>query len=69
MRLSRLEVLMLVAGLGGMGACRRGPPPEPAAVPTTPADSTMTQAAAPTAAVPGPATEPEAGTGGPGARP
>ena len=49
MRLSRLDVLMLVAGLGGMGACRRGPPPEPAesaTVPTTPAESTVFQAAA-----------------------
>jgi len=49
MRLSRLDVLVLVAGLGGMGACRGGPPPEPAesaAAPTTPAESTVSQAAA-----------------------
>ena len=49
MRLSQLDVLVLVAGLGGMGACRGGPPPEPAesaTAPTMPAESTVFQAAA-----------------------
>jgi hypothetical protein len=71
MRLSRLDVLMLVAGLGGMGACRRGPPPEPAesaSVATTPAESTVFQAAA-GGSRPSPAAQPDSGTGGPTGRP
>jgi hypothetical protein len=71
MRLSRLDVLMLVADLGGMGACRGGPPPEPAesaTAPTTPAESTMFQAAA-AGSPPSPAAQPDSGTGGPAARP
>jgi hypothetical protein len=70
MRLSQLDVLVLVAGLGGMGACRGGPPPEPAesaTVLTTPADSTVFQATA--GAPPSPAAQPDSGTGGPAARP
>ena len=71
MRLSRLDVLLLVAALGGMGACRRGPPPEPAesaSVATTPAESTVFQAAA-GESPPSRATQPDSGTGGPAARP
>ena len=71
MRLSQLDVLVLVAGLGGMGACRGGPPPEPAesaTASTTPAESTVFQATA-AGPPPSPAAQPDSGTGGSAARP
>jgi hypothetical protein len=70
MRLSRLDVLMLVAGLGGMGACRGGRPRTRRIRhgPTTPAESTVFQAAA-AGSPPSTAAQPDSGTGGPAARP
>lgn len=52
MRFSRLDLLMLAAGLAGTGACQGAQPPaepaelvESAALPTAPADSTVSRPA------------------------